>query len=334
MLEFTRLAIGALALLASTSNAVKAEKYCWKTLKPIGGGTRQEHSTAAAGDKIYVIGGLKDGNVTGNVEVYDTQKDSWSSAAPLPLPMHHPNAASVDGKIYVLGGITGYANWITTGRTFRYDPPANKWEELAEMKDAPSGSSVIGVQGKTVYVAGGLQTLAGTGKSANMRSGTALATYDVAANKWASHDALRLPEGRDHAAGGLIDGVLYVVGGRVGTPASNRATTYALNLTTQTPKWAELAPMPSKRGGIAHAVIGKKLFTFGGEGNQANSKGVFPESEVYDAISNTWTSLPPLQVPRHGLGAAAVGNTIYLPGGGDVQGGAGPLAVNEALAPC
>jgi N-acetylneuraminic acid mutarotase len=335
MLIFANLATGALALLASSVLAVPAaEKYCWKTLKSIGGGSRQEHSSAALGNKIYIIGGLKDGAVTGSVEVYDTQADNWSIAAPLPVPMHHPNVAAIDGKVYVFGGITGAVDWISTGKTFRYDPASNKWDELAEMTNAPSGSSVLGVQAKTVYVAGGLQTRTGKGKSANMTSGTALATYDVAANKWASHDKLRLPEGRDHAGGALIDGVLYVIAGRVGSPATNRATTLALNLTAQSPKWIELAPMPTKRGGIANAHIGKKIFTFGGEGNQANAKGVFPESEVYDTTTNSWASLPALQVPRHGLGAAAVGNAVYLPGGGDVQGGAGPLAINEALAPC
>jgi N-acetylneuraminic acid mutarotase len=328
MLTFTRLVVGAFALLASRPFVVASGNYCWKSLQPIAGGTRQEHSTGAAGNKILIIGGMVNGDSIDKVEIYDTQKDSWSNGPPLPVAMHHPNIASIDDNIYVLGGLTG-KTWAPTGKSFRYDAAANIWVELAEMTNNPSGSSVLGVSGKTVYVAGGLQA-----NGANRTSGRALASYDIASNTWTSHQ-VRLPEGRDHAGGGLVDGVLYVIGGRLGTPTATRGTTLALNFTADSPKWVEKAPITTKRGGFPSVVVGKKIFTFGGEGNSApGSKGVFPEVEVYDTTTDKWTSLPTLKTPRHGFQGAVIEKTIYLPGGGTAGGPLGPVATNEAFVPC
>ena len=38
------------------------------------------------------------------MEAYDISKDFWGKIAPLPMPLHHTGAASVGGKVYVIGG--------------------------------------------------------------------------------------------------------------------------------------------------------------------------------------------------------------------------------------
>ena len=57
------------------------------------------------------------------------------------------------------------------------------------------------------------------------------------------------------------------------------------------------------RGGVAAAVLGSKLYIFGGEGNANATEGVFPNVEAYDPATDSWSSLPNLALPRHGLGA-------------------------------
>lgn len=44
--------------------------------------------------------------------------------------------------------------------------------------------------------------------------------------------------------------------------------------------------------------------------------GTFSEVEAFDPVANRWLSFPPLPTPRHGLAAAAVGNMLYVIGGG------------------
>jgi hypothetical protein len=46
--------------------------------------------------------------------------------------------------------------------------------------------------------------------------------------------------------------------------------------------------------------------------------------------SNVWEALPPMPTPRHGLGAAAIGDRIYVVSGGSQPGLAFSTA-NEAL---
>ncbi len=57
---------------------------------------------------------------------------------------------------------------------------------------------------------------------------------------------------------------------------------------------------------------------------------MFAEVEAYHAETDSWTSLAPMPTPRHGVGAAVVGDRIFLPGGATVQ-GFGATGVTEAI---
>ena len=83
-----------------------------------------------------------------------------------------------------------------------------------------------------------------------------------------------------------------------------------------TDKWTTKAPMPSKRGGRASAVLDGKIHTFGGE----RTDGVFDNHEVYDPAKNAGTVETPMPTARHGLAAVAFEGKIYVIGGGPKQG--------------
>jgi hypothetical protein len=84
--------------------------------------------------------------------------------------------------------------------------------------------------------------------------------------------------------------------------------------------WASRAPIPTPRGGIAAAVIGTGIYIFGGEGNAAAPSGVFAATERYDIERDAWSARAPMSVPRHGIGAAVVGDSILIAGGSEVEG--------------
>jgi N-acetylneuraminic acid mutarotase len=85
--------------------------------------------------------------------------------------------------------------------------------------------------------------------------------------------------------------------------------------------YSQKAPITTPRGGVASAVLNGRLVVFGGEGNTAaGADGVFPDIEAYDPVSNSWEELPPLDVPRHGYGAAELDGRVYLAGGATAQG--------------
>ena len=67
----------------------------------------------------------------------------------------------------------------------------------------------------------------------------------------------------------------------------------------------------------------------GGEGTNR----VFGQNEAYDIASDRWEQSAPMATPRHGLGAAALGDAIHVAGGGPVMGGGVQSAVHEAFLP-
>jgi N-acetylneuraminic acid mutarotase len=324
----------------------QSSKRCWKTLAPVKGGVRQEHNVVAWGDTVYILCGIRQGvyeETTAAVEAYNTKTNTWTEVAPVPMLLHHANVAVADGKIYILGGIAGSIfGGVPTGRSFRYDIAANKWTEVAPMPYG-LGSAAMGVHGKNIYLAGGMQ---GGGKGAGKSSGKGpgkgfgmgivgiVASYNTETDKWMTHPELTLPEGRDHSGGMVVDDVFYVVGGRVGNHLNNRKTVFALNLTAPNRKWVEMAPLPYARGGIAAAATGGKIYVFGGEGNLNTPNGTFSEVGVFDIARNRSEPGTPMPYPRHGFGAAAINDIIYLPGGGQRMGGGGLSDINDAYVPC
>ena len=138
-----------------------------------------------------------------------------------------------------------------------------------------------------------------------------------------------LPRSADHVVAGAINGLLYVVGGRGGGIGGHSGSVLAFD--PECMKWTNRASMPTSRGGAASAVVSGRLYVFGGEGNAADHSGVFGEAESYDAGTDEWTSLPSMPVPRHGTGAATIGEVIYIPGGASEQ-GFGAVDTNSAFA--
>jgi len=65
----------------------------------------------------------------------------------------------------------------------------------------------------------------------------------------------------------------------------------------------------------------------GGEGTNR----VYGQNEGYDIERDIWESYAPMPTPRHGLGAAAIGDYIHVAGGGPVMGGSVQSAIYEAF---
>lgn len=270
---------------------------------------RQEHGVVAVNGEVYVLGGYTP-DVTASVLAYDPSADHWRAVADFPSPFNHPAAGVIDGKIYVAGFYAGTSlTGPATGRTFVYDPAADRWTEKQAL---PAGTERAGgcvaVLDTKLYVFGG-------GTSGDATSFASV--YDSANDSW--HTLPPLPETREHCAAFASGGKLYVIGGRTHDIPEFRPTTLEFDPGAET--YAEKTPIPVPRGGLAGAVLAGRLFVFGGEGAD-NSLGVFDDIDAYDAATDSWQKFPPLIVPRHGFGAATLGDRIYLPGGAIHQGGA------------
>ena len=98
--------------------------------------------------------------------------------------------------------------------------------------------------------------------------------------------------------------------------------------------WELRAPLPTARSGHGLVIYRGRYWAMGGEGGINNVPGqqkVFGQMESYDPATDTWQSHAPMPTPRHAVGATAIGDWIYVAGGGAVLGGSVQSAVHEAF---
>lgn len=290
----------------------------WAAAAPLAIGPTQETSVVAVDGKIYILGGFQDLTITSAVQIFDTATCTYSAGPELPMPVHHINAAVIDGTIVIGGALQG-GNFAAIGDTWTWNPATDAaWNVRTSMPAGTQrGAGVAGAIDGKLIVAGGLRGGAVSDAS----------SYDLALDAWTALPPLPVP--RDHACGGVIDGKLYVAGGRMTSIPSTSTATFEF---TPGGVWETKAPMITGRGGSACGVIDDRLIVVGGEGNPAAASGVFPQVEAYAPAGDAWESLDPMVTPRHGMGAAASGGRLYVPGGADVQ-GFGAVATHEVLTP-
>lgn len=336
-----------------------ASNGTWQVLSPIPIAPRQEQVTVAINSStLAILGGIipdlsssngtssnSTGFTTTNlVQLYDIPSDTWITATPAPVDINHANAGVVDGQIYLLGGLvftpsgqSDQGSWVATPGSWRYDPSTDEWTVLAALpEELARGAAVVGVYGSRIYLAGGLRLLdllPVTGTQDTIASVTA---FDTVSGNWITDlpaAAQELPEARDHAVGAVVGSTFYVLGGRDRGQTNVKDTVFALELEDLEAGWRTSAGrMPTARGGLSAGTVGTRVYTFGGEGNQVLSSGVYNETEVFDTTTETWSSLAPMRLPRHGTSAVAVDGRVYVPGGGVVQ-GATPVNVTDVYIP-
>jgi N-acetylneuraminic acid mutarotase len=150
--------------------------------------------------------------------------------------------------------------------------------------------------------------------------------YDPAADKWAQKKPM--PLSSHHVAFVGHNDKIYAFGG-FKLPESGPAAWVPLdNAWEYDPAndvWKALAPMPSKRGAAAAAVVNGKIYVVGGVGLPEGSKetglhpmraqGVTGRVDEYDPATNAWQTKASMPTPRNHHVVAAVNNKIYAIGG-------------------
>jgi N-acetylneuraminic acid mutarotase len=272
---------------------------------------RQEHSAIGFDGEVYVIGGFTP-SVTASVQVYNPELDNWRDVADFPETLHHASVATVGDELYVLGFNRGGGFSDIDGRVFAYNATADEWTPRTPMPDGTErSSSCIAALGTKIYlIAGSLNT------NGNTTAVVHSSVYDTVLDEWEIlPDA---PSPREHCIAGAVGGKVYVVSGRDGRISGVDPETWEFDPATN--EFSQRAPIPTPRGGTAGAVLGNKIYIFGGEGNDADPNGIFHAVEAYVPSTDTWETLPNMLIGRHGFAAAVVGDRIYLPGGADSQG--------------
>lgn len=261
------------------------------------------HHTAQAelAGKIYVFGGFAAGNAsdglgwvpTNTAMEYDAAADRWKELRPMPTPRGAAIAASLEGKLYVVGGGAmppgkapaplGFASpHNVVGTVEIYDPSNNSWRKATDMPTPRNHVAGIGAIGGKIYVIGGR---IGSVFMASADNLDIVEAYDPGTDSWSAPRA-RMPTPRSGGGWGVYNDKIYVGGGELrddrmlGAVKALEAYDPARNL------WTSLPPMPISRHGCSAGFIGSKLHFVGGDVTSSNVYEVSvatPRHDVFDA---------------------------------------------------
>ncbi len=321
----------------------------WSQLKPIPQGEEEVYGTAAGG-KMYVLGGL--GAFPGwepkmMLWSFDPATSEWKRFASIPEGIHHPGFAAVGGKLYSIGGFTiarpaggGLPAWVPSNSVWIYDTAANAWSKGTPVP-TPRGALSATAIGTKIYAIGGARNPSYSTPelrpSVPVENVATNEDYDTETNTWTL--ARPMLTARNHHGAALIDGKIYVVGGRIGSTfiiglSNNVSTNEVYDVAKDT--WASVLGMPTPRSGVGVAVLNGRMHVLGGEAYLNDLVGTYKTHEAYDPKTNAWERLPPMPTPRHGLAVGEIGGKMYAISGSNVAGGGGPhegVNVNEVYDP-
>lgn len=258
--------------------------------------------------KIWIAGGIRDGETLSTVETYDPATGTWQPQPDLPIPLHHATAATYRGEVVVIGGASDTLA-EASNKVFAFRNGA--WAELPPLQHGRAAPAAAVVGDELVVVGGqdAKQLIAPT------------EVFDGTAWTQAAH----LPVPREHLAAVSDGAFVYAVGGRELSSDENSAAFERFDPVAGT--WETLPDQPTPRGSYGAAVVDGRIVTVGGE----DPTRVLATVELYDIATAKWISLAPLVTPVHGEVVAAVGGTIYCIGGADRPTHEGAVATVEAL---
>jgi len=236
---------------------------------------------AAFNGKLYIFGGCLRA-ITGeagttNVWEFDPVANSYKAMAPMPVKRCSAKAETVNGKIYVIGGLEPLENGHgtrVTGRNEMFDPVANTWTERSPMPTARN-HAYSGVVNNKIYVIAGR---IGAGNIPATTNVDIVEEYDPATNLWGVIKQ-RKPTASSGGGEATYNGKIYVAGGEWQTRAFNAAYRALERYDPVADTWEVLPSMPVAVHGNALGFIGNKLHTVSGKmegGGAADMTGNSP----------------------------------------------------------
>jgi N-acetylneuraminic acid mutarotase len=168
--------------------------------------------------------------------------------------------------------------------------------------------------GDGIYVVGGFEAPDGATTDALLR-------YDIGDDSWTDPGELAdIPVGVNHPGVTAKGGYLYVYGGFRANQRQRHPTSALYRYNPETDHWKRLRDSELRRGAMAFAAIGDRLYAAGGK-NGGNDR--IRALEIYDVSENRWTRGPKMDIGRNHVAAAVVKGKLFVLGGrpGPARGG-------------
>jgi hypothetical protein len=272
--------------------------------------------------------------------------EGWSQTSAIPFSSGLMQSAAIasplDGKLYIIGGSTGFGSSFSD-QTWAFDPPSGAWQRKADVPSPGMGANFGAAArvGNTIYVFGGF--------SSSFVAHRRLWRYDLVANSWSR--GADLPTDNFGAAVAAIGGKIYLAYG-----TGFVTQTWQYDPVTDTYTREADAPIIPQTFRVHAAVLGGDMHVFAG-GFEGSAHAIYNPTtnawrlgpampftatdpavavlegkaivvgghpvahmQIFDPVTDSWSQGPVLTGPSTGLDStmgAVLGGTFHLVGGFD-----------------
>lgn len=254
---------------------------------------------------LVACGGNGEASLNSTVFTYNVVKSSWNELPRLVPERGYHGLATIDGEMYVVGGVTtsraegreGTSEMLDTVKKF--DLEQNAWINVASFHTKRSKMSVLACN-DSIYVIGGFdgsQTL------------NSVECYNPTTNRWRFVSPM-ITHRRCTCA--VTNGhMLFVIGGHDGAQILNTIETY--DVAKDVWSTVEVAPMTDRRSFPCSVIINEDIYIMGGY----DGHDTLRTCEVYNIPTNTWSTIEPMHTARSNAGATYMNRKIFVVGGWD-----------------
>ncbi|MFJ9434312.1 hypothetical protein ACIRQY_32280 [Streptomyces sp. NPDC101490] len=280
--------------------------------------SRRSALGALAGLSITAVGLTAPRDSASAMEPAVHGRGGWRAGTPMPQARAEVGAATLDGRLYVVGGTLqpdgGAPVWASDAVT-SYDPRADRWSSHAPLPRPLTHVGVAALDGR-LYAFGGFTDIV------HMDPQAVAYVYHPARDRWS-----RLPDmpaRLGSVAVSAVAGKLHLLGGRASTtvvtipepPVSLGFGTVNSHLVydPEVCRWSTARPLPGEpRDHAGIAVLGRDLHVFGGR--VADVTDNLARHDVYHTGTGRWSTAAPLPAPRSAGAAVVLGGRIVYAGG-------------------
>lgn len=289
------------------------------------------HALASDGTNIYAMGGInQNGDTIGLNEAYDIAMNTWSEKDDMLVPRSFLSSFFTNGSIYAVGGLN--SDWYSLDTNEKYNIEENQWTTDTPMNYPRSSLNAMAI-GTKGYAIGGINIgtsdvhgyteeyqTADVGVSTyEMTIDTTLSTEKVEdtgtepIETWSTKTFENLPYSNGKGMVVNVGTDIYIIG------SSNSIYGTMYKYDTISDNCTKLTPLPHTVSGGCVISVGTDIYLFGSD---TKIQGEDNHAYKYNTLTDTYTKLQdiPIYSFNHSS-ASAIGNKIYLFGGGKVGSG-------------
>jgi len=256
----------------------------WKSLPDMINARRHVGAVALNGC-LYAVGGHSGTEHLASVECFDLKTKRWQLRRQMNTPRRGIALAVVDYNdtkcIFAIGGLDDN---MCYNNVERYDPSADTWKQVANLKIHRGGVCAVTLNGE-VYAIGG---------NDGVQSKACCEKYSPLLDRW--EDIPVMQQRRAGAGATVSNGKIYVAGGFDDNAPLSSVEVYD----PKAKLWHNIRQMTSPRGGVGLSPLSGNLVAVGGHNGSEYLRSV----EIYSILHDTWIKGPETKRARAGSGIA------------------------------